>query len=86
MKCGERSSGPSAVLVLICSHASVSCCSVNGSVTGCDGSVSDSTVVRTVWSIVLLNVGSSGSVEMDSKCFPIMLRLSTGVVHGGAVG
>ena len=80
------SSGPSAVLVLMFRHASVSCSSANGNVTGCGGSVSESIVAWTVGSIVLLKAGSSGSVEMDSKCFPMILRLSIGLEHGAAVG
>ena len=39
----------------------------------------------TVSSIDLLNAGSSGSVETDSKCFPMILRLSIGVCEGGTL-
>ena len=34
----------------------------------------------------MLNDGSSGRVDTDSKCFPMILRLSMGVNDGGAAG
>lgn len=83
-KQGEMSSGPSAVLVLMCLHASVTSCCVNGSETDCDGSRIELMVSRTVLSCDLLNLGSSGSVETDWKCCASMLRFSLGVV-GNAV-
>ena len=59
---------------------------MNGSETGCDGSWSDASVPLTVSSCDLLNVESSGRVDMDSKCFPMILRLSMGVSGGGEAG
>ena len=63
MKCGDMSSGPSAVLVLISSAAFSSCCCVNGSVIGSFGREKEETVCSTSESIVLLNAGSCGTVD-----------------------
>ena len=66
-KCGEMSSGPSAVLRLLLLHCSCNCCFVNGNDTGMDGSCSDSIVRFTMSSSVLLNAGSFGIVDIDWK-------------------
>ena len=84
MKWGEMSSGPRAVLVLMLAQACSSCCCVNGSETGCEGSVNDETVWSTLVSSMLLNAGSLGMVDMFWICLPMILRLSTGVRDGFA--
>ena len=86
MKCGDMSSGPSAVLVLMSCAASSSCCCVNGSVVGCFGREREETVCSTSVSIVLLKAGSCGTVDTCWICRPMMLRLSIGVRDGGVPG
>ncbi len=70
------------MLVLMCSHASVSCCCVKGRSTCVEGSCADLIVSRTASSCERLNAGSGGRVDTDWKCCAKMLRLATGDVGG----
>ena len=80
------SSGPKAVLVLMCSHVSSSCWSENGSDTGTEGRDRDAIVCCTLLSSSLLNAGSSGRVDMLWMWRARTFRLSFGASVGGSEG
>lgn len=81
-KCGDMLFGFCVVCVLMLWYVLVSCCCVNGSEIGCDGSVSDCMVCLILLFCDLLNVGLLGKVEMEVKCCVNVLRLLIGEVVG----